>query len=237
MDESTSWAIATQQAHRLKKTPKNYGTVEGRKAARSKFKEPKKSYMQTADPKIKKASVLKKLDDFIMTRKGQAAILGTLGLSGAALVAGKRRHKTKEAEERSDMLIPTDMIKLGGFSDELLKIATAGRLGTAAKRGAELLAGGKRADPGKISRFAGKLKGTKVQGERTGGLANLKSKDPNLRREAQMTLATRAGAGTAGVVGAGQAVKGHRRTERKQLGRAYVAGARDMYGMSRRQQY
>lgn len=193
MDESASWAIATQQAHKLKKTPKNYGTVEGRKAARAKFKEPKKSYVQTANPKIKKA------------------------------------------EENSDMPISVDMVKLGGFSDELLKIAMKGRLGEAAKRGVELLAGGKRADPGAVSRVAGKLKGTKVMGQRTGTMANLKSKDPKLRAEAMKSLGARGAAGTAAVVGTGQAVKGHRKTERKQLGRAYVAGARDMYGLSRRQ--
>lgn len=194
MNESTSWAIATQQAHKLKKTPKNYGTVEGRKTARSKFKEPRKSYVQTADPKIKKA------------------------------------------EENSDMPISVDMVKLGGFSDELVKIAIKGRLGAAASRAATLLAGGKRADPGTVARAAGKLKGTKVVGERTGMMANLKSKNPKLRREAQLVLGARGAAGTAGVLGAGQAVKGHRKTERKQLGRAYVAGARDMYGLSRRQQ-
>lgn len=204
MEESTSWAIATQQAHKLKKTPKNYGTVEGRKTARSKFKEPKKSYVQTADPKIKKA------------------------------------------EENSDMPISVEMVKLGSFSDELTKIAIHGRLGEAARRAGQLLAGGKRTDVVKhvgadVPGMLGKLVGSKSKkvvvegaGPRMGTLANLRSKNKALRSEALKSVGLKGAVGAAGIAGTGKALKEHRKTERKQLGRAYVAGARDMYGLSRR---
>lgn len=41
MDESKAWAIATQQAHALGKTPKGYGTAEGRRTAKKKYTTPK----------------------------------------------------------------------------------------------------------------------------------------------------------------------------------------------------
>lgn len=206
MSDSQSWAIATQQSYATGKSPRGFGTADGKKKAKAKFSQPKKSYVQTADPKIKKA------------------------------------------EENSDMPISVEMVKLGGFSDELTKIAIQGRLGEAVRRGAQLLAGGKKTDvvrhvKNRPLNLLDKIKGVKNKGTdvvvggagpRAGTMANLKSSNPAHRREAQKVLGTRAVAGVAGVAGTGQAIKGHRKTERKQLGRAYVAGARDMYGLSRR---
>ncbi len=40
MSESEAWAISTQQSHALGKTPKSYGTSEGRERARAKYKTP-----------------------------------------------------------------------------------------------------------------------------------------------------------------------------------------------------
>lgn len=40
MPESESWAIATQQAHSLGKSPKGYGTSEGRAVAKDKYTTP-----------------------------------------------------------------------------------------------------------------------------------------------------------------------------------------------------
>lgn len=56
MPESQSWAIATQQAHKLGKTPKGYGTAEGKREAKKKYDEPKREYVQTADPSHKSKS-------------------------------------------------------------------------------------------------------------------------------------------------------------------------------------
>lgn len=55
MPKSEAFAIATQQSHALGKSPKGYGTSEGRKAAKQKYDEPKSHYTQTADPKEKTA--------------------------------------------------------------------------------------------------------------------------------------------------------------------------------------
>lgn len=48
MPESQSWAIATQQSHKLGKTPKRYGTKEGRQMARAKYTKPRKEYLKKA---------------------------------------------------------------------------------------------------------------------------------------------------------------------------------------------
>jgi hypothetical protein len=49
MPESMAWGLATQQSHALGKSPKNYGTTEGRLKAKAKYDEPKKM-TRTANP-------------------------------------------------------------------------------------------------------------------------------------------------------------------------------------------
>ena len=60
MEEGLSYALATQQAHRLGKSPKTFkskvtgrkepfGTPEGRRTAKAKFDKPKKEYKKTAE--------------------------------------------------------------------------------------------------------------------------------------------------------------------------------------------
>lgn len=55
MPESEAFAIATQQSHALGKSPKDYGTAEGRSTAKKKYDTPKDD-VKTADPKTKEAS-------------------------------------------------------------------------------------------------------------------------------------------------------------------------------------
>jgi Protein of unknown function (DUF5661) len=50
MKKSTAFAIATQQSHALGKSPKGYGTPEGKAEAKKKYDEPRKEYRQTANP-------------------------------------------------------------------------------------------------------------------------------------------------------------------------------------------
>ena len=57
MPESMAWGLATQQSHATGHTPKSYGTKEGRQVAKKKYDEPKKDYVQTADPKTKTSAV------------------------------------------------------------------------------------------------------------------------------------------------------------------------------------
>jgi hypothetical protein len=49
MDESTSFAIATQQAHSLGKTPKGYGTAQGKREAKAKYDAPTSEYKKMAE--------------------------------------------------------------------------------------------------------------------------------------------------------------------------------------------
>lgn len=48
MSESTAWAVATQQAHAAGKSPKGYGTEEGRKKAKKKYEKKPSEYQQKA---------------------------------------------------------------------------------------------------------------------------------------------------------------------------------------------
>lgn len=50
MKKSTAFAVATQQSHRLGKTPKGYGTAAGKREAKKKYDKPKKSYVKGANP-------------------------------------------------------------------------------------------------------------------------------------------------------------------------------------------
>jgi hypothetical protein len=50
MNKSTAFAIATQQSHATGKTPKGYGTAEGKSEAKAKYDKPKKEYKKTPNP-------------------------------------------------------------------------------------------------------------------------------------------------------------------------------------------
>lgn len=50
MEKGTAFAVATQQAHKLGKTPKGFGTKEGKREAKAKFDKPKKEYVKGANP-------------------------------------------------------------------------------------------------------------------------------------------------------------------------------------------
>lgn len=50
MTKSQAFAIATQQSHALGKSPKGYGTAEGKQRAKQKFDKPKKQYVKTPNP-------------------------------------------------------------------------------------------------------------------------------------------------------------------------------------------
>lgn len=62
MSESEAWAIATQQSHALGKSPKGYGTDEGKRVAKEK-------YSTFFDEKTTNSGVLKKLAQKILFNK------------------------------------------------------------------------------------------------------------------------------------------------------------------------
>lgn len=63
MSESEAWAVATQQSHALGKSPKGYGTDEGKRVAKKKYSTP------SNDEKIANPDVLKKLAQKILFNK------------------------------------------------------------------------------------------------------------------------------------------------------------------------
>jgi hypothetical protein len=50
MNKSMAFAIATQQGHKLGKTPKGFGTKKGKQEAKAKYDKPKKEYVKTPNP-------------------------------------------------------------------------------------------------------------------------------------------------------------------------------------------
>jgi hypothetical protein len=50
MPKSMAFALATDQGHATGKTPKKYGTSEGRKRAKQKYDKPRKEYVKTPNP-------------------------------------------------------------------------------------------------------------------------------------------------------------------------------------------
>lgn len=60
MNKSTAFAIATQQSHKLGKTPKGYGTKAGKSEAKKKYDQPRKKYVKGANPGNLETPKLKK---------------------------------------------------------------------------------------------------------------------------------------------------------------------------------
>lgn len=92
--EQVAFAVATQQSHRLGKSPKTFvskvtgkkerfGTPEGRKVAKMKFDKPRKEYMKTAEAEMEYLNLLS--DD---ARRFE--LMKEAGLFSAAKGGGKR---------------------------------------------------------------------------------------------------------------------------------------------------
>lgn len=81
--EQVAFAVATQQSHRLGKSPKKYGTSEGKTVARAKFDRPRKEYKKTAGEidmsaynQLKMASFADELAEIVKESKVQAITVG-----------------------------------------------------------------------------------------------------------------------------------------------------------------
>lgn len=278
MEDSAAFAIATQQSHKLKKSPKGYGTAEGRRTAKAKYTKPRKSYRIGADPKglgkdlqkqlDKKAYLIDDKNPLTATRRERSATPFLIGGAVAGAIAGVQQSKdpetvafgalsgalamylgsrmlSKPIVKEASMSDGYQMVKIAGFSDELQKIsASVPGLGAKALSAAKKaiqgvgtnLAGGAKKKPGLFGRIAGKESTRPVKS--ITGVKEWKAAKPGSEKRKQIAkvIGTRAAVGTAATVGTVKGVKKHKKTERRQMGRAYVTGARDMYGhMGRRQ--
>ncbi len=84
MDKGEAFAIATQQAHALGKTPQGYGTSEGRRTAKTKYRSPSE-YQKTAEAQVWSAffDEIEKIGQV-----GASAFKKVMSLPGAARPAG-----------------------------------------------------------------------------------------------------------------------------------------------------
>lgn len=130
MKESTSFAIATQQAHAVGKSPEGYGTPEGKREAKAKYDTPKDD-KKTADP----GGVGRELEE-------KAASIGKL-LQPLYGEAHDERMRMIAREELAKMGPPpsspkrkhagTRELVLRGLLDELHQIKLANLSGTDGK--------------------------------------------------------------------------------------------------------
>lgn len=113
MDESTSFAIATQQAHKVGKSPKKFRTEGGVQAAKAKMRGPQEMYKKTAGAVgagRKGVRLLRKAKKLPLRKPS-----GTESLSVLETVVHPESGSTKTA-------------MLSGFFDELEKIGAVSDL-------------------------------------------------------------------------------------------------------------
>jgi len=227
MGESTSWAIATQQSHAMGKSPKKYGTTLGKRVAKAKHSTGTKSWVRGADPK--------KIGAKMIAKEKKAMELSDMPTSyEMAKLGGFSDEFQKIASTAGDAARRVGQLFMGGAKGNLKQTTSTlvPKTTTVTKQ------------PGTLAKFFGKkpttskvtehVPGKKTvtfegAGPRPGNLGVAGIKDKATRSEALRSLGVRAAAGAGALTAGKGAVKGHRKKERKQLGRAYVHGARDMY--------
>lgn len=122
MAESTAFAIATQQAHATGKSPKGYGTTEGRQQAKAKYPTPKDD-KKTADPGgIGKEAFFRALHPIIA--QDQDDRLRHLIREELSRTAPQEAQQPSLKVKKADLIeTPFPLALIGGFSDCLQKLA------------------------------------------------------------------------------------------------------------------
>jgi hypothetical protein len=130
--KAIAYAVATQQAHKVSKSPKDFRTPEGVHEAKMKYDEPKSEYQKTADLK-KQKQIAEVISEAI---KGGLHPKKAFKMVEQGGIGALRSHAPKSyalhAFEAAEKL---GSLRLSGFFDELDKIAEGG----GAALGAELL--------------------------------------------------------------------------------------------------
>lgn len=134
MSKSQAFAIATQQSHAAGKTPKGYGTAEGKSVAKEKFDKPKKEYEKTPNPGS--------LDSPKLKSAGVGSAVGSVlkqvpGLKGGTLpFLSRMRDLTKNVSTYTGFATKT-----GAAQDDSSGIGIGGALGlgSGAYTGGQLL--------------------------------------------------------------------------------------------------
>lgn len=134
MPKGEAFAIATQQAHAVGKSPKSYGTLEGRETAKAKYDTPKDD-KKTANPGGLKSPKLEKDSGFLETIKNTltAPIPGTpellggakAGIQQATRFGGRGKGPSEGFKAFQEKRSGIDPVMFHAFADEMRKIAGA----------------------------------------------------------------------------------------------------------------
>lgn len=127
MTKAKAFAIATQQSHAAGKTPKDYGTPQGKREAKAKFDKPKKEYVKTPNPggletpklrdREKEAMPLKMLQ-----RAAQARGVDPSNIGALKQIARTDLPATRRREIAKNVVSYLRGIKTAAMRDELLLI-------------------------------------------------------------------------------------------------------------------
>lgn len=122
MQDSTAFAIATQQAHATGKSPKGYGTTEGRREAKTKYTTPKDD-KKTADPGgIGKEAFFRAATQFVT--QDQDDRLRHIIREELSRTAPQQPQQPSLKTKKAGLLdSPLPLALIGGFSDYLRKTA------------------------------------------------------------------------------------------------------------------
>jgi len=126
MDKSTAFAIATQQSHKMGKSPKGYGTKQGKKSARAKYDKPRKEYVRGANPGKLNSPKLAEVtgEDVGIGAAGTLAGAG-LGLLGAKLKGGRQAARVAKLLKPAGSHVTIGAKARGQWASELPKLDPA----------------------------------------------------------------------------------------------------------------
>jgi hypothetical protein len=125
MPESESWAIATQQSHALGKSPKGYGTSEGRHTAKAKYDTPGDDVKAAKGSHNKEAGLFRAVAPIL--NQEQDDRMRQIIREELNNHAKLNTHTTQSSHKMKAAHIghPLSSSLINGFSDEMKKIKIA----------------------------------------------------------------------------------------------------------------
>lgn len=122
MSDSTAFAIATQQAHATGKSPKGFGTSQGRQEAKAKYTTPKDD-KKTADPGgIGKEAFFRVINP-IVTQEQDDRLRSIIREELSRTATQQPQQPSLKTKKASLIDYPFPLALIGGFSDYLQKTA------------------------------------------------------------------------------------------------------------------
>lgn len=122
MPDSTAFAIATQQAHATGKSPKSFGTAEGRQEAKAKYTTPKDD-KKTADPGGIGKEAFFRVVSPIVTQEQDDRLRNIIREELSRSAPQQSQQPSPKVKNASLIRYPFPLALVGGFSDYLQKTA------------------------------------------------------------------------------------------------------------------